>query len=137
MAAWLQIAPCEPALDEERDHAIIAEYLDPRTFLLWLRSMLADEPARAAGGDWDSEGPVWKNTANNGASTVDAGIMPTIEEILRSWARDSSAFAAADKRVKTYLTEFERRANDSGATADVELLKTFRQTWDTFASELQ
>jgi hypothetical protein len=137
MCAWLQIAPCEPPLDAERDHALIAQYLDPRTFLLWLRSMLADEPARAAGGDWDAEGPIWNNAASYDASAVDTGIMPTIEEILRSWARDSDAFAAADKRVKTYLTELERRADEGGTTADVELLKTFRQTWDTFASELQ
>jgi hypothetical protein len=137
MCSWLQIAPCEPPLDVERDHALIAQYLDPRTFLLWLRSMLADEPARAAGGDWDAEGPIWNNTPNNGVPAVDAGIMPTVEEILRSWARDSDAFAAADKRVKTYLTELERRAVEGGASADVELLKTFRQTWDTFASELQ
>jgi hypothetical protein len=99
--------------------------------------MLADEPARAAGGDWDAEGPIWNNAASYDASAVDTGIMPTIEEILRSWARDSDAFAAADKRVKTYLTELERRADEGGTTADVELLKTFRQTWDTFASELQ
>jgi hypothetical protein len=136
MCAWLQIAPCEPPLDTERDHALIAQYLDPRTFLLWLRSMLAEVPARAAGGDWDAEGSIWNDAANNDVSAIDAGIMPTVEEILRSWARDSTAFAVADKRVKTYLTELERRADEGGAIADVELLKTFRQTWDTFASEL-
>jgi hypothetical protein len=124
-------------LDEDRDHALIAEYLDPRTFLLWLRSMLADESARAAGGDWDAEVPIWNNTLNNSVSAVDAGIMPTVEEILRSWARDSDGFAVADKRVKTYLTELERRAAEGGESADVEMLKTFRHTWDTLASELQ
>jgi hypothetical protein len=54
MCSWLQIAPCEPPPDEARDHALIAQYLNPRTFLVWLRSMLADEPARA---DWADRSP--------------------------------------------------------------------------------
>ena len=50
--------------------------------------------------------------------------MPTVEEILRSWARDSSAFVSADEKVKAYLKELERRADENGAAADVELLKS-------------
>jgi hypothetical protein len=39
--------------------------------------------------------------------------------------------------VKAYLGELERRADERGATSDAELLKAFRQTWDTLASELR
>ena len=53
MYAWLQIASCDPPPEEARDHAIIAQYLDPRTFLWWLRSMLTNDPAHLAGGDWE------------------------------------------------------------------------------------
>jgi hypothetical protein len=137
MCAWLQIAPCDPPPDEERDHALIAQYLDPRTFLWWLRSLLNDDPAHAAGGDWDAEAHVSAAAAINDSGAADIGFMPTVEEILRSWARDSSAFANADEKVKAYLKELEHRANESGAAADVELLKAFRQTWEILAMELR
>jgi hypothetical protein len=135
--AWLQLAPCEPPPDEERDHALIAQYLDPRTFLLWLRSMLTDEPACVGGGDWDGENPPSASNPSNSPSFSEAGIGPSVEEILRSWSRDPSSFAAADDKVKAYLGELERRADERGATSDAELLKAFRQTWDTLASELR
>jgi hypothetical protein len=137
VCAWLQIAPCDPPPDDARDRALIAQYLDPQTFLLWLRSMLADEPARSAGGDWDAEAPLRGIAAGYDSRLADIGVMPTVEEILRSWARDSSGFAAADEKVKAYLGELERRAHESGAVADVTFLKAFRQTWDTLALELR
>jgi hypothetical protein len=134
--SWLQVAPCEPPVDDERDRAVIAQYLDPYTFLLWLRSMLADEPAAAGGGDWDGEvSPLRRININ--ASLPDDGIGPSVEEILRSWSRDPSSFAAADDKVRAYLGELERRADESGATADSALLKAFRRTWNTLASELR
>lgn len=137
MCLWLQVAPCDPPPDEERDHALIAQYLDPRTFLWWLRSLLADDPANVAGGDWDAEADTPVTGTTSDPRVADTGFMPTVEEILRSWARDSSAFVAADEKVKTYLKELERRARENGAVADEELLKTFRQTWDALAPELR
>jgi len=137
MCAWLQLAPCDPPPDEERDRALIAQYLDPRTFLMWLRSVLADEPARSTGGDWDTEAPAPSSGVINDRSIPEVGLMPTVEEILRAWARNSSAFASADDKVKSYLHELERRANENGATDDVELLQNFQRTWNTLASELR
>jgi len=136
MCAWLQVAPCDPPPDEERDRALISQYLDPRTFLAWLRSLLADESAHATGGDWDSEPPDPAGEGKKNRAVSDAGSIPTVEEILRSWARDSSAFLSADDKVQTYLHELERRAKENGADADVKLLQDFRQTWNTLASEL-
>ena len=136
MCSWLQIAPCEPPPDDARDQALIAEYLDPHTFLWWLRSLLSDNPANDPGGDWDAEPPVRTTDDPNDSRELDLGSMPTVEEILRSWARDSSAFKSANGKVKTYLTELERRANETGATRDVEMLKRFRQNWGTLSGEL-
>ena len=137
MCAWLQVAPCDPPPDEERDRALIAQYLDPRTFLMWLRSLLADEPARAAGGDWDAEPSAPTGAGINDRIIPDVGLMPTVEEILRSWARDSSAFVSADEKVQAYLQELERRAKENSANADVKLLQDFQRTWNTIASELR
>ena len=135
--AWLQIAPCDPPPDDVRDHALISQYLDPRTFLFWLRSMLADAPPNNSGGDWDTEPPKTAPSTYRKSSGADLESMLTIEEILRSWARDPSAFVTADKKVTTYLKELERRADESASPSDIELLKRFRQTWETLGSELR
>lgn len=137
VCAWLQIAPCHPPPDEKRDHGLIAQYLDPQTFLWWLRSLLADSPVEGAGGDWDSNDGPSPDSSEKMSHSLDLGSMPTIEEILRAWARDSAAFRSADQKVKNYLSELERRAVEKEAQSDVELLRTFRNTWAMLAGELQ
>jgi hypothetical protein len=137
VCAWLQVAPCDPPPDEKRDHGLIAQYLDPQTFLWWLRCLLADSPVEGAGGDWDSNGGPSPGASQNVSHSLDLGSMPTIEEILRAWARDSAAFRSADQKVKSYLSELERRAVEKQAQSDVELLRTFRNTWDMLAGELR
>ena len=136
MCSWLQIAPCEPPPDEERDQALIAEYLDPHTFLWWLRSLLSGDAADDAGGDWDAEPSTKTKGDHNDSRELDIGSMPTVEEILRSWARDSTAFSSANDKVNTYLKELERRADETGTVSDMELLKKFRRNWETLAGEL-
>jgi hypothetical protein len=137
VCAWLQIAPCDPPPDEKRDHGLIAQYLDPHTFLWWLRSLLADSHVEGAGGDWDADGDQSQGALQNGSHAPDLGSMPTVEEILRAWARDASSFRTADQKVKTYLSELERRAAETEAPSDLELLRIFRKTWETLSGELQ
>jgi hypothetical protein len=137
MCAWLHVAPCEPPPDEDRDRALIAEYLDPHTFLVWLRSVLADRPANAAGGDWDADPDAPGGGDGGGRSVPAVDLIPTLEEILRAWARDSSAFASADEKVRSYLHEIERHAREHNSVADVEMLEGFRRTWETLAAELR
>jgi hypothetical protein len=136
VCAWLQVAPCDPPPDEKRDHGLIAQYLDPHTFLLWLRSLLSDNSAEGPGEDWDSDRSKSRDGAEH-ASASGLGPMPTVEDILRAWARDAAAFKNADQKVRTYLAELERRAVEREAPSDVELLKTFRKTWETLAGELR
>lgn len=137
MCAWLQIAQCDPRPDEHRDRALIAQYLDPRTFLMWLRSMLTDNTGLSGGGDWDEDERDARGPNGQDPRKIDHGWMPTIEDILGSWARDQSAFAAADKKVTSYLSELELRADQEGKIADAELLRRFARTWRVLAMELQ
>jgi hypothetical protein len=137
MCEWLQLAPCDPPPDEARDRALIAQYLDPRTFLLWVRSLLADAPARMTDADWDEDDGGSVATGSQADNQVDSGLLPTVEEILRAWARDASAFRSADEKVTTYLSALELRAAENNNPADLELLKTFQKTWNTLASELR
>lgn len=137
MCAWLQLAPCDPPPDVARDRALIAQYLDPRTFVLWIRSLLADEPENAGDSDWDDDGEGRTGSAASRDNQSDLGLLPSIEEILRAWARDADAFRSADEKVRTYLPELERRAGESNNPGDVHLLQTFQKTWNTLAFELR
>jgi hypothetical protein len=137
VSAWLQVAPCDPPPDEKRDQRLIAQYLDPNTFLLWLRSLLADSPVEDAGGDWDSDDHTRGNGSGHSTPPIDPGSIPTVEEILRAWARDATAFQNADQKVRTYLTELERRAAENSTSSDLDLLRKFRRTWEIIAGELR
>ncbi len=135
--SWLQIAPCDPPPDETRDHRVIAQYLDPHTFLWWLRSLLAERPIEDGGGDWDSGRETPSGSSKNGAQSSLLAAVPTVEEIMRAWARNADAFRNADGKVKTYLAELERRAAEQHADSDVELLEKFRKTWNTLSEGLK
>lgn len=134
---WLQIAPCDPPPDEKRDHGVIAQYLDPNTFLWWLRSLLAERPMDDGGGDWDSGRGTSNESSQNGAHGPVLAAVPTVEEIMRAWARNADAFRNADAKVRTYLAELERRAAEQHAESDIQLLEKFRKTWNALSEGLQ
>lgn len=136
MCSWLQAAPCDPPPDEERDRGLIAQYLDPQTFFLWLRSILVDEPAPAGGGDWDGDGDGTDRVKTARSLSIEEDSAPTVEDILRSWARDPSAFRATDEKVKAYLHELERIAV-ANRRGEAVRLQAFRQTWESLATELR
>ena len=73
--------PVYPRPDDDRDHALIASYLDPHTFIMWLRSLLADDFTANSGGDWDAEdsssGYTFGENRKNGLTEI----IPPIEEV--------------------------------------------------------
>lgn len=137
VCAWVEVAPCVPSPDDARDTGLISQYLNPNAFMWWMRSTLTGAAPDGGGGDWDSDDDPSKGKSSKRSRVLDAGAMPTVEEILRAWARDSEAFRNADEKVRTYLSELERRAVETNAEVDVELLRTFRTTWETLAGELR
>jgi hypothetical protein len=120
-----------------RDTGLIAQYLNPHTFLSWMRSLLTDVTPDGGGRDWDSDDDPPKGKPSKRSRTLDADAVPTVEEILRAWARDAAAFKNANEKVRTYLCELERRAAETDAQLDAKLLRAFRETWETLAGELQ
>ena len=137
VCAWVLVAPCDPPPDDARDTGLISQYLNPNTFMWWMRSMLTDATSDGGGGDWDSDDDLPKGKTPKRSNALDADAMPTVEEILRAWARNAAAFRNADEKVRTYLSELERRAAETDAESDAKLLRTFRKTWETLARELQ
>jgi hypothetical protein len=137
VCAWVEVAPCDPPPDDARDTGLISQYLNPNAFMWWMRSTLTGAGPDGGGGDWDSDDDPIKGKASKRSRVLDAGAMPTVEEILRAWARDSTAFRNADEKVRTYLSELERRAAETNAEADADLLRAFRTTWERLAGGLR
>jgi hypothetical protein len=102
----------------------------------WVRSELAGEPARGVGGDLDHE-PGDHGSSAQDSRNAELPAVPTVEEILKSWARDPDAFAEVDKNVSRYLGELERRAVEQNAETDLALLTDFRECWTQLASSLR
>lgn len=138
--AWLQLAPCNPRPDNDRDRALVAEFLDPRSFLLLLKSELNDEAASEDDDFWDGgdheEGDPHRKKSNRWRP-LEPGLLPSVEEILRAWARDNAAFVSANEKVNSYLQQLERVAIAGERREDAELLRKFRDTWTTIAEGLK
>ena len=124
---WIQRAPMDPAPGDERDSDAIARFLDPRTFLLWIRSLLVGDPLTSGGGDWDApasresrparpDGPVWW--------------APTIEEVLKAWARCPDSVADVDRKVRRYLDATGDATKGDGTEEERGAIAEFRSTWE-------
>lgn len=135
--AWLQTAPCEPSPDVERDRAVIARYLDVRTFFLWLQSLLSDGAVPDGGGDWDGDDDDKTKPPNRGSPRPkDHECAIAVEDILHAWAKDPTTFQATHEKVGAYLNELERAAREQKRTDEVEVLQGFRKLWTALAVEL-
>jgi hypothetical protein len=132
--SWLQRAPIDPPPGDERDRQALARYLDPRTFLLWIRSLLTGEPLGDGGGDWDDHpeshsqrippkaGPTWW--------------APTIEEVLKSWSRDPSSLGLINKKVRQYLKLYEQQTGSELAAEERKVVADFHATWQVVTRSL-
>jgi len=136
MCGWVQVVPFVPPIQFERDRSVIAEYLDPESFMLWLRSVLHDRVAAPADEEWDSDGRGRDSVHTEPMSMLESGLIPTVEEILGAWARNEAAFSDANDKVKQYLDDLEKRAKQTGKVEQVQLLSKFRAMWTTLAKEL-
>jgi len=133
--SWLQRAPIDPPPGEERDRQALARYLDPRTFLLWIRSLLTGEPCGDGGGDWDdqSDSPQSRKSLQKAGPSWWA---PTIEEVLKSWSRDPSSLNLIDKKVRQYLKLYEQQTDSELTTEERKVVADFHATWQVVCRSL-
>lgn len=132
--SWLQRAPIDPTPGEERDRQALARYLDPRTFLLWIKSLLTGESCGDGGGDWDGQADSQSRRALQ--KTGPTWWAPTIEEVLKSWSRDPSSLALVDKRVRQYLKLYEQQADLELTTDERKTVADFHATWQVVCRSL-
>jgi len=132
--SWLQRAPIDPPPGEERDRQALARYLDPRTFLLWIRSLLTGEPFGDGGGDWDDQANSQSRRASR--KTGPTWWAPTIEEVLKSWSRDPSSLILIDKKVRQYLKLYEQQTDSELTPQDRKVVADFHATWKVVCRSL-
>jgi len=130
---WLQCAALQPPPDRERDYRALSRYLDPRTFLLWVRSLLHAEDISDGSGDWDIQTP------RSEQHIPVAGIYwwaPTLEEILKSWSHNPVNLHVVDQKIERYFKFVQDRDDDQYTDEEQRLLKEFRQTWQIIRQTL-
>ena len=130
---WVQRTTLDPPPDEERDRQAIARYLDPRTFLLWIRSLLAVDTLGDGGGDWNAAPP-----PRSARSSEDGPVWwaPTLEEVLRAWARDPRSVVEVDRKVRRYLELVGTNPEVGLTEQERKVLDEFRCTWAVLRAQL-
>ena len=131
---WLQRTPLDPPPSANRDHRALARYLDPRTFLLWIRSILRSDALSDGGGDWDDEPQRHQATARFAAGPD--WWAPTLEDVLKAWSRDPATVREVDRKVRRYLDAMEQKPPEGQAEREREILEEFRSIWDVLRSQL-
>ncbi|MFO0806399.1 MAG: phospholipase D family protein [Gemmataceae bacterium] len=131
---WMQRAPLEPAPDDERDRQALARYLDPRTFLLWIRSLLVGDAAGDAP-DWDDDDDT-RPKASKPSKTAPTWWAPTIEEVLKAWIRDPAALVLIDRKVRHYLKLFQEQDDIEQTPGERSVVQEFHKTWSVLRREL-
>lgn len=131
---WLQRSPLDPAPDADRDRQALSRYLDPRTFLQWIRSLLTGESDGEGGGDWYCElkAPLPRGKYD----VVPTWWAPTIEEVLRSWSRDPNSLKLIDSKVRHFLKLYQEQNDSEVPAEDLAIVEEFHQTWQILRGEL-
>ncbi len=124
--AWIQRAPLQPPPDETRDYRAFSRYLDPRTFLQWLRALLSVEAMGDEGGDWDAWTTIRRPRAPLAAPRSYA---PTLEEVLQAWSRNPASLEAVDRQIERYMRYMREHNDDSRPGDEQRLLDEFEETW--------
>lgn len=132
--SWLQRIPVDPELNEDRNNQALARYLGPHRFLFWVKAQLNCEPVSDGGGDWYEQD---KGEPQIKTSTAEPPSWPTIEEVLKAWARDPEIIGSLDNTVKDFKRYFEEHADSfSEDLGDLKILQDFYQTWKVIRREL-
>lgn len=132
--AWLQRAPINPSPSEERDRQAIARYLDPRTFFLWIRSLLGISADWDGSGDWNEEKNIRSQHSQSRFSPT--WWVPTIEEVLKAWNSDPSNLVLIDKKVRYYLELYQEQKDIELTEEERKIIEEFHKTWQILRREL-
>ena len=130
---WVQVAPIVGFDVEGRDRMLLAEYLDVRTFLSWIRSLLDDSIAGDGGGDWSDGGNRTPGSQNRGDLSLWA---PTLEQALKAWVRDPEQLRRADTVLARYLHTIRTSRERTLSPEETRALDAVQKVWPVIRREL-
>ena len=134
-AEWIQKVELTSGLPHDRDQRALAQYLTPKVFLEWIRSLLHPEWVPDDDEKWDKE--IKESKRQGESATVSAPWWaPSLEEVLRAWARNPDALALVDQKIKTYMRYLDEQQNEDKYHNDKKVLKEFATTWKVLRREL-
>ncbi len=132
--SWIARAPFDPEPGLERDRAVLAKLMGPRAFLAWLGTLLDEVTGGGSDQLWPEreEHPVplpsWSR---------DQGLaiqIPTLESVLRAWARNQKSVLLVDHAMQTWANGIasskSEECDELERLAFVELGK-FISIWQT------
>jgi len=132
-STWVQVAPIVGFDAEGRDRMLLAEYLDVRTFLSWVRSLLDDSIGGDGGGDWSDSGNPTPGNQNRGDLSLWA---PTLEQALKAWVRDPELLRRADNVLARYLDTICSSRERTLSLEEARALDAVQKVWPVIRREL-
>jgi hypothetical protein len=130
---WVQVAQIAGFNAEDRDKTLMAQYLDLRTFLSWVRSLLEDSIAGEGGGDWNED----RNRRTSTQKRNDADLWaPTLEQALKSWVRDPEQLQRADRALARYFDTIRAAQEHTLSAEEVKAVGAVRKVWPVIRREL-
>jgi hypothetical protein len=114
---WLQSIPIQEFQQDKRDRLLLRHYLSDDQLLAWIYQTLTGNSEGAEGGPWDEDGPPSKA---NWRGRKRKGLAPTLEDMLRAWLKNRSAFDQIDE----IIAIFESEGGQAGAGSSIISFKT-------------
>ena len=131
---WIQLAPIRGFDREQRDKLLIAQYLDVRTFLSWIRNLLDDSAAGDGGGDWkDEKGRRGRPSHNRNDISLWA---PTLEQALKAWVRDPQQLKRADSALTRYFDSVRDAQEQPLTPEELRAVEAVKVVWPVIRREL-
>ncbi|WP_342712556.1 hypothetical protein AAFG13_15675 [Bradyrhizobium sp. B124] len=96
---WLQSIPIQGLQQDKRDKLLLRQYLSDDQLLAWIYQALTGNSEGAEGGPWDDDDP---HTSANWRSRKRKGLAPTLEDMLRAWLKNRSAFDQIDEIIEIF-----------------------------------
>lgn len=122
---WLQSIPIHGFQQDKRDRLLLRQYLSDDQLLAWIYQTLTGNSEGAEGGPWDEDGP---HNSANWRGRKRKGLAPTLEDMLRAWLKNHSAFDQIDEIIEIFESEGGQTAVGSPIVSFKASLGLIKQT---------
>lgn len=130
--SWVARAPLDPPPNVARDRAVLARLMGPRAFLSWLRTLLDEVAGDDDGGTWPEPDPGYTDHQDHRKPRGHRLEGPTLEAVLRAWARDPEAVRRVDQALMQWAAEMRQAFADEWDAQEREALDELSRLEDAW-----